>query len=252
MTTIDTQSIETKQEDIEAFVSETLETIEQRALAARIDMYALLADAYRYPDALTRVYVRNGELKSDFMRIAESLPYAMAMDDQEANLLVYPDSVVDDDVEADFIRFFEAGPGHPPCPLVEGIHMSKENGRRTIFKDLILFYNNFGLSYAEGCVHDSPDHITYEMEFLHYLAFLELKTLQKGKDPRQLQWAQKDFIERHPAQWTCLLADRMKKIEVGIKGGVNKGMVTFYRNLMVLTDRFVCHDLKHMTSFIED
>lgn len=252
MNTIDTQSNGTEQEDIDVFFSEKLETPEEMALAARIDMYAMLADAYRYPDDLTRVYVRNGEFRSHFLRIMGGLPYVMDLNDIETDLLIYSEDSSDDDVEAEFIRLFEAGPGNPPCPLVEGMHLGREDGRITIFKDLILFYNNFGLSYAEGSGDDRPDHITYELEFLHYLAFLELKALRAGKDTHYIRKAQKDFLERHPVKWTGVMADQIKKLEADLREGINKGSVAFYRNVMVLTDRFVNQDLNYLTNLIEN
>lgn len=252
MTTIDTQSNVTESEDIDVFVSDKIETPEEVALASRIDMYAILADAYRYPDELTRAYVRNGEFRSHLIRIMGGLPYVVELSDEEQELLVYSNESSDDDVEAEFIRLFEAGPGTPPCPLVEGLHLGKEDGRISIFKDLILFYNNFGLSYAEGSSAETPDHITYELEFLHYMAFLELKAHQKGNDVLPLQKAQKEFIERHPAKWIGIMADQVKSLEADLRDGINKGSVAFYRNVMVLTDRFIKHDLNYLTKLIEN
>ena len=242
----------TNNDDVEEFFfSENLESPEQLALAARIDMYAMLADMYRYPDVLTRVFVSSGEFKFHVLRILENLPYEVSLSAEELELLTYPDGVLDDDVEAEYIRLFEAGPGNPPCPLVEGIHMDKEDGRRTIFKDLILFYNHFGLSYAEGNGEDQPDHITYELEFLHYLAFLELRALQKNMSPAPLQQAQFDFLTRHPAKWTEQLSQRMKDIEDDLREGVNRGVVRFYRNVTALTHRCVTLDLNYLSRKIE-
>lgn len=252
MTSIHTQSNGTEQEEVDVFFSEKLETPEEMALAARIDMYALMADVYRYPDALTLVYVRNGEFRSHFLRISGGLPYVMDIKESEKELLTYQEGSSDEDVEAEFIRLFEAGPGHPPISLVEGIHMDREDGRKSIFKDLILFYNNFGLSYAEGTGEDRPDHITYELEFMHYLAFLELKALQGGKETQHLRRAQKDFLERHPAKWMGMLVSKIKQIEEELREGINTGAVSFYRNVMELTERFVAQDLDYLTNLIEN
>ncbi|MBU1170113.1 MAG: molecular chaperone TorD family protein [Proteobacteria bacterium] len=252
MTTLETQVKEANPEDLDLFYSKELESQEELSLAARIDMYAIMADVYRYPDAMTRLYVRQGEFKSHVLRIVGNLPYVLKMDDDEIQGLTYPDNLKDEDVEVEYIRVFEAGPGTPPCPLVEGIHMGKEDGRISIFKDLILFYNNFGLSYAEGNSEDRPDHIAYELEFLHYLAFLELKALQTGKDPQPLRRAQKEFLERHPAKWTGILVNRIKTIEADLREGVNSDVVGFYRNIMVLTDRFVTDDFNYLEGLTEN
>jgi putative dimethyl sulfoxide reductase chaperone len=234
------------------FYSEKLTTPEQEILAARIDMYALLADMFRYPDLLARSFVRSGEYKEQVLRLARQLPFEINLGDEEEALLEYASSLTDDDVEAEFIRLFEAGPGNPPCPLIEGFHMGKEDGRLAIFKDLILFYNHFGLSYAEGASEERPDHLCYELEFIHYLAFLELKALQNGRETHGLRRAQKDFIGRHPAKWTGNLVSRMAEIVDGLREGVNRDVIEFYRNLIVLTDRFVTADGAYLKKLTEN
>ncbi len=230
------------------FYSEQLSTPEQMALSSRIDMYAIMADIFRYPDALSRVYVRNGEFKNNLLRIAEALPYPFVMNEREIRDLAYPENLREEDVEIEFIRLFEAGPGNPACPLVEGVLMNKEEGRKSIFKDLILFYNHFGLSYAEGSSEDRPDHLIYELEFLHYLTFLELTALQKGRDTRPFRRAQRDFLQRHPLKWTGVIVDRIKAIEAGLKENVNKDVIAFYRNVIVLVDRLLNCDFNYLNN----
>ncbi|MBI5552443.1 MAG: molecular chaperone TorD family protein [Desulfobacterales bacterium] len=240
------QAITTEVPDI--FFSQQLSTPEQMALSSRIDMYAIMADIFRYPDALSRVYVRNGEFKNNFLRIAENLPYPFAMNDNEIRDLTYPETLKEEDVEIEFIRLFEAGPGNPACPLVEGVLMNKEEGRKSIFKDLILFYNHFGLSYAEGSSEDRPDHLIYELEFLHYLTFLELTALQKDRDASPFRRAQRDFLQRHPLKWTGVIVERMMEIEAGLKENVNKDVIAFYRNVIVLMDRLLNCDFNYINN----
>lgn len=251
MNTIELEQSPTQPDPPEFFYSLQLTGQEQVALSARIDMYAILADIFRYPDPMSRLYVRSGEFKTNLLRIAGNLPYALDIDDQETRDLVYHRGLKDEDVEIEFIRLFEAGPGTPPCPLLEGIHLKQEDGRKSIFKDLILFYNHFGLSYAEGSSEDRADHLVYELEFLHYLAFLELTALQRGRDTAPLRRAQKDFLERHPAKWTGLIAARVKEIETGLREGVNKDVIAFYRNVIVLTDRFVECDFGYLDELMD-
>src|SRR6056297_1193140 len=168
----------------EAFQSVELTSPKELNMAARSDMYALLADLFRYPDQEFQEFVRSGELESSFVHISEKLPFMFKVEaDARAKLKLFQD-LGEDDVDAGFIRVFEAGPGEPPCPLVEGKH-AKGRDRRSIFEDLIRFYNHFGLSYAEGSNEDRPDHITYELEFMHYLAFLALRAVQNQKDSGQ-------------------------------------------------------------------
>jgi DMSO reductase family type II enzyme chaperone len=242
------QTIASEQPPPEFFSSAQLTTDEQFSISSRADMYAILADIFRYPDDLARQYIIKGDFKTHLLRIAEKLPYEFDMSDEQIDALGYPQDFEDKEIEVEFIRLFEAGPGNPPCPLQEGLHLKKEAGRKTIFKDLILFYNHFGLSYAEGNSEDRADHLIYELEFMHYLSFLELTAIQKERDTAPLRHAQIDFLERHPAKWTGLLADRIKAIEAGLRKDVNRKVVAFYRNVILFTDRFVQSDLDYLKS----
>lgn len=246
MNVTETQTAEMQQAPPEFFISGQLSTDEQISISSRAEMYAILCDIFRYPDKLTRHYILNGDFKSNFLRIAKQLPFEFPMNELEIQALGYPHGFDDEEIEVEFIRLFEAGPGDPPCPLIEGVHMKKEAGRKTIFKDLILFYNHFGLSYAEGNSEDRADHLIYELEFLHYLVFLELSALQKERDTAPLQHAQIDFLARHPTQWTGSIADRVQEIEAGLKEGVNRDVIAFYRNVILITDRFVKSDLNYL------
>jgi DMSO reductase family type II enzyme chaperone len=244
------QTMESQQMPPEIFISGQLTTDEQLTIASRISMYAILCDIFRFPDEPTRQYILQGHFKTHLLQIAEKLPFEFVMTDREIGELGYPQDFNDKEIEVEFIRLFEAGPGDPPCPLLEGLYLKKEAGRRTIFKDLILFYNHFGLSYAEGNSEDRADHLIYELEFVHYLVFLELTALQKGRDTAPLRRAQIDFLERHPAKWTGLIADRVKEIEAGLKEDVNRDVIAFYRNVILFTDRFVKGDLDYLKAQI--
>ncbi|MDY6906175.1 MAG: molecular chaperone TorD family protein [Thermodesulfobacteriota bacterium] len=239
--TVATEVIEDVSE-IEAFASSELTSDKEKQMAARSDMYALLADVFRYPDADFRKFVRNEELQQAISAIAERLPFAFSLTEWEMENLGFSSELTDDDVEAEFIRLFEAGPGDPPCPLVEGKHI-KDTNRRTIFEDLIRFYNNFGLSYAEGSHEDRPDHVAYEMEFMHYLCFLTLRAIQNNQETDGLLLAQKDFLSRHLVKWAPLLVKTIDAIAREVDH--DKG-VLFYANLMNLLDRYIQADWNHL------
>jgi DMSO reductase family type II enzyme chaperone len=224
---------------LEAIESKPITTKKEESLAARSRFYSLLAEAFRYPDEEFRQQARQGELKQAFAVLSGSLPYEFAVDEN----LTLPAGLNNEDLDVDFIRLFDAGPGNPPCPLVEGLY--KED-RKTVFKELILFYNNFGLSYAEGSMEDRPDHITYEMEFLHYLAFLTLTAEQRGADAMGYLRAQRDFLERHPVQWMNQMAARIEDIRNNLREDANRDVVKFYHDLIHLAHRFVVADFEYL------
>ncbi len=245
------QAVKTKDSDesSEVFRSDELKSEEEIHVAARSNMYALMADVFRYPDDEFRNFVRNGELVDALTDILTKLPFDCSIDDKERNVLTFPDQLKDDDIEAEFIRLFEAGPGDPPCPLVEGKY-NKESSRKSIFENLIRFYNHFGLSYQEGSQEDRPDHISFELEFMHYLAFLTLKALQDKKETQGYLLAQKDFLAHHLTRWSSRLVNRMEKIigEIATPDDV----VLFYAALINILDRFIAADFAYLKRALDD
>lgn len=232
----------------EAFQSAELTSPKEVNLAARSDMYALLADLFRYPDQEFQGFVRSGELESSFVHISEKLPFTFNVKaDARAKLKLFQD-LGEDDVDAGFIRVFEAGPGEPPCALVEGKH-AKGADRRAIFEDLIRFYNHFGLSYAEGSNEDRPDHISYELEFMHYLAFLTLRAEQTQKETRQYMAAQHDFLEHHIARWAGSIARRLQDIAAEVEE--KDTVVVFYKNVAALLAEYIEGDFQYLKEVLE-
>jgi DMSO reductase family type II enzyme chaperone len=233
----------------EVFQTDTLKTDGEKQTAGRSNMYALLADVFRYPDEAFRNFVRNGELVDGLVDFVSALPFEYSITDREKKSLTFPDSLSDDDIEAEFIRLFEAGPGDPPCPLIEGKY-NKDANRRAIFEDLIRFYNNFGLSYKEGPQDDRPDHISYELEFMHYLAFLTLRAMQNNKETNHYLLAQKDFLEHHTVKWASKLAGRMQDIVKEIPEP--DAAVLFYIDLINILDRYITADFDYLKNILAD
>lgn len=183
----------------EPFWSDPFKNRLESAIAGRSRLYALIAELFRYPNADMRRQMRSGAIIGALRALLENLPYPLAISSEAEKAIHAISSVTDTDIEVEFIRLFEAGPGSPPLPLLEG--MFRED-RKAIFKELILFYNHFGLSYAEGDMSDRPDHICYQMEFMHYLVYKELQSYQKEFDAAPYILAQKDFLDRHLLVWT--------------------------------------------------
>jgi len=56
-----------------------------------------------------------------------------------------------------------------------------------------------------------PDHVTTELEFLHYLTFREAELCQQGLDPSSLRRAARDFLARHLCKWFPKLQAKLAK-----------------------------------------
>ena len=187
------------------------------------------------------------ELVQALEDLSTGLPYPFSLEQGERKGLTLPSWVEEEEIEVEFVRLFESGPGGPPCPLVEG---AWKEDRKVVLKELILFYNHFGLSYAEGAQDERPDHICLEMEFLHYLTFKEVQAMQTGSDPSGYRRAQRDFLERHPVLWMKKVSERLDKIYERLSEDVCQEAIVFYRELVKFTCRFLGEEHAYLQTLL--
>ncbi len=183
---------------------ESVATSEGTETAASSRLYRLLADSWLYPDRAFFDALKAGEVRDHAIETCQDLPYALepAFD----GLVASGDYL---DFQAEYLRIFEAAMGVPPCPLYSGIH---QGGRKAVMEELARFYSYFGLSIEHGAG-ELPDHVTTELEFMHFLAFKELAALDKGRDPSPYRRAQADFLERQLVCWLPTLEGRLQGLE---------------------------------------
>lgn len=131
--------------------------------AERSARYAALAAAFRYPDAGAP---DPGEL---------GLPPRAA------------------DAGPAYLAAFDPAVSREACSLHEGVYATRD--RNALFEELVRFYGFFGLEREE--VAELPDHLTVELEFMHFLTFLEHHQAEQGRAVDDLRRAQRDFLERH-------------------------------------------------------
>ncbi|UCG71357.1 MAG: molecular chaperone TorD family protein [Chromatiales bacterium] len=104
---------------------------------------------------------------------------------------------VDTDLDAlkrQYSGLFEVGSDGPPVPIREDLQTGQRAGTR---EDLVRFYDFFGYALAERFAW-APDHLSVELEFMHYLCYGEAAA---EDDPEPYQLAQVDFAERHLVRW---------------------------------------------------
>lgn len=147
-----------------------------------------------------------------------------------------PVSVSHGDFQVEYNRLFEVGSmGGPPCPLFGG-HWERD--RMRVMEELLRFYNYFGLSLTRGQL---PDHITVEMEFMHFLTFKEVEALQENRQQNSYQRAQRDFLDRHLGKWVPALQQRLAKLEP----------LPFFDELVILTDEFLRRERQYLKSILD-
>ncbi len=184
----------------------------------RSSLYKLLSIGFRYPTPEIFKIFQNGE----FLDVMKGMTFV--------------------DLEIQFTRTFDAGNPVPPCPPYEGLYCGKP--RSMVMLEVSEFYNCFGLRMSqEGGKREFPDHISAELEFLHFLAFKEAQAMETGDEEKHKGYllAQKDFLERHLSRWVPEFCLRVQ----------NSAGAPFYDLLARITSRFIkkSHLLLELLSF---
>ncbi len=136
-------------------------------------------------------------------------------------------------LESEYIQTF----GHTiskECPPYEA-----EYGQAHIFQkshnlaDIAGFYKAFGLQLAPD-LNDRMDHISVELEFMHFLCVKEAYALAKGHPVEQLgicTEAQAKFLGEHLGQWAIGFVRRLENKAgsnfYGLVGQLLKAFLTF-------------------------
>lgn len=214
-----------------------LSTDEEFQGAARSRMYRLLGGAFAFPDQSFHQTVVTGSLRSEVVEIAAVLPYALPLGEGEALHSALAGSSPDYvEFQSEYIRLFDVGAPRPPCPLNGGLHLGS---RRSVMEEVTRFYNHFGLGLG-GESRELPDHITTELEFMHFLTFREVAALQSGKDPGPYRRAQRDFLQRHLARWVPKVRALAEQ----------HAPASFFEGLLGLTEAFLLADLAYVASLV--
>ena len=134
-----------------------------------------------------------------------------------------------------YSRLFEVGNQGPPVPIREDLQTGQRAGTR---EDLVRFYDFFGYELGEKFAW-APDHLSVELEFMHFLCFRES---EGGERVQSYQLAQADFAERHLLNWVPALVDGVSKM-------AGEGI---YFRVVDFLSRFLAADLAWQRSTIQD
>ncbi|RMF96947.1 MAG: hypothetical protein D6727_06705 [Gammaproteobacteria bacterium] len=133
--------------------------------------------------------------------IAASLDYAAALDRLIGACLAAGPA----QLKREYSGLFEIGNDGPPVPIREDLQTGQRAGTR---EDLVRFYDYFGYTLGDGFAWQ-PDHLSVELEFMHYLCYREAAA---AADPQSYQLAQADFTDRHLLNWVPRLATTVRRI----------------------------------------
>ena len=97
---------------------------------------------------------------------------------------------------AAYSGLFEVGSSGAAVPLREEL---AETSAEKSKEETLRFYDFFGYTLAEERQW-APDHLSVQLEFLHFLSFRESREHDADK-LASYRLAQRDFLERHPGRW---------------------------------------------------
>jgi DMSO reductase family type II enzyme chaperone len=216
---------------------EDLETAEELQAAARSRLYDLLARAFAVPDQPFYQAIREGAFAAQVSENLAALPYALALGDGHAVRQQLCEAAGHRELQSEYIRLFDVGTPRPPCPLYGGEY---KKGRKGVMEELIRFYNYFGL-HPSPRSRDMPDHITIELEFMHFVIFREVAALHHQQDRTSYLRAERDFLERHLCAWVPRLRERLQRQQPP----------AFYAALTRLAEGFLAADLGYLQGMLQ-
>lgn len=166
--------------------------------ATRSRLYGLFATALQFPRDEIAEALAAGELYQSLDETARALPYRYTF--------VAPPLLAARALGQTHTALFDAITGRPHVALLEARHEGAMPEQQ-LWEELLRFYRYFGLDFSAGGARERPDHLLTELEFMHYLTFLEAGAPAAATE--SLRRAQADFLERHLARWLPALREAL-------------------------------------------
>lgn len=180
-----------------------------RATAARSRCYRILSGMFGYPvDSLPEDFML--QARRELRESLDGLPFTVPAIESLANIGVSR-GVSSENLAVTYSRIFDNCSGRPAVSLHEKDYSRDET--KFIWEELIRFYEHFGLNYDLGACKEWPDHICIQLEFLHYLTFLEAGAPDDMVDIYAT--AEADFLEKHVAEWIPKFSEKLRSVAEG-------------------------------------
>ena len=161
--------------------------------AQRSRIYALLADAFAYPDAGLSARLLNGELQE---ALNETLSILQLPGCSQIETGLPAGVTTRSELQTLYTRLFEVGSGSAKVSSVERSYGGGPSQK--LWEKLLRFYTFFGLDFSQGSATEQPDHLLTQLAFMHYLCFLEAGAQDSADNIRR---GQRDFLSLHLGRW---------------------------------------------------
>ncbi len=200
-------------------------TREPSAVEARSHVYGLFARLFSHPDTELLDSIVNGEFLEALLEVANYLPYPSPFSGDTSRLM----TAIHDraEIEVFYTSAFEAG--QTGISLRESAYSKKSEAE--ILEDTFRFYEHFGLNFSKAELSQLPDGLPVELEFMHYLVYLQTQSRDVGTVNGLIQ-GQHDFLTRHLLNWVPSLGKALNERADG----------RFYNELNVLLHSFLLLD----------
>jgi len=211
----------------EFFLDQENLTPENTVDVIRSRMYYLLSLAFSFPDKKLQ------DVQAELWELAATFYPEMEINKKVIN------NVSSDEMEAEYINVFDGHEQKKYCKPYEGLWEDADRAKRQW--EVKKFYQFFGLGLNKE-INEMPDHIMYELEFLHYLNYRmieagNVENMEKASEsnqPENYLQAQKDFLERHLSAWVDEFCSLLQE----------KTTLAFYDQLARVSRQFIADDVE--------
>lgn len=144
----------------------------------------------------------------------------------------------------DFTTFFRGVKrGYGPPPPYESVFVEVPGlvmGETT--QQVSNCYRNAGLKLPEGCEHEPPDHISFELDFMRFLCEKESEEYQRGNLAAAVRRLSEEsaFLRQHLLLWGPAFCDVV----------LSNATSDFYRGFAQLTRGFLTFDSSYLDGFL--
>ncbi len=209
---------------------------------SRSRFYQLFNIAFRYPNkTVIEELKENFELMDEIKEFYSITPSMLEIIDVFRETV---NSAIDiRELQVEYSRLF-VGPFHLPAPPYESVYRAESKGRLMgdSTEEVRKMYIEEGLDIS-GFIHDLPDHILAELEFMSYLSEKEAVAWEEEKKEIAEQYLRKQdaFLSKHMTKWIPQFTQVM----------YNGSREEFYRLLAKLTSSFVTIDHDYLRAVMK-
>ena len=136
--------------------------------------------------------------------LIKGLPYSFEIGD----LIEQYNGIEAVDLRRQYSALFEVGDEGPPAPIREDLFLLQPAKLR---EDLVRFYDYFGYTLNDE-FQWQMDHLSIELEFMHFLSFQELES---NDNKLSFQLGQLDFSKKHLLNWVPDLSSTVNRLDNG-------------------------------------